>query len=66
MRPDQTNRNEIEREVEELEDAYAEAFVDNVDVRSLANVWDRIKTLRRHIEGRGNEVGGRSSSRQKF
>jgi hypothetical protein len=61
MHPDHFNID-INREVGELEDAYVDAFVDRVDARSLATVWDRIKSLRREIEGRGNGDNGRSPS----
>jgi hypothetical protein len=52
MNPGERNmkRENVEREVRELEDAYAEAFADEVDVRSLANMWDHIQELRREVD----------------
>jgi hypothetical protein len=65
MRPDQTtDRNQIVREVQKLENAYAEAFADGADERSLTAVWDKIKSLRKGIEGRENRDDGRSLSRK--
>ena len=65
MRPGQsTDRNHIVKEVQELENAYAEAFANGADERSLTKVWDRIRTLRREMGGRESEDDGRSASRQ--
>jgi hypothetical protein len=61
MHPDHLNID-INREVEKLEDAYVDAFVDRVDAKSLATVWDRIKSLRQEIEGRRNGDNARCPS----
>jgi hypothetical protein len=66
MQTDYRN-NQIEdpvREVQELEDAYAEAFADGVDEWSLTAVWNKIKSLRGVIEERRNGYDGRGVSRQ--
>jgi hypothetical protein len=57
-------KEDLVREVEELEDAYAEAFAEGVDEWSLTTVWDKIKSLRGAIEVRRNGDDGRSLSRQ--
>jgi len=40
------------REVQELEDSYAEALGDGADARSLSVLWERIQLLNREIENR--------------
>jgi hypothetical protein len=57
-------KEDLAGEVEELADAYAEAFGDGMDEWSLTTVWDKIKSLRGAIEVRRNGDDGRSSSRQ--
>jgi hypothetical protein len=66
MHPDHRNsqREYLAREIQELENKYAEAFADEADERSLTAVWDKIKSLRRRIESRENRDDGRSSLRQ--
>lgn len=40
---------ELVREVQQLEDAYAEAFSDEADIRTLSSLWERIKQLNKTI-----------------
>jgi hypothetical protein len=44
------NQLDFVREVEELEDSYAEALADGIDARSLSVIWQRIKMLKQEIE----------------
>ena len=43
-------REDIIHEVQELEDAYADALADEVDARSLSALWERIKMLKREVD----------------
>lgn len=55
MHPYQNNpRNEeLVREIQHLEDAYAEALGDEADIPTLSSLWERIKQLNKTIiEGR--------------
>jgi len=40
-----SSRQKLIEEIQELEDAYAEALSDNTDARTLSALWDRIKML---------------------
>jgi len=42
------------KEVQELEDSYAEALADEVDAQSLCCIWHRIKFLNRELDQREN------------
>jgi hypothetical protein len=37
------------QQVQELEDAYAQALADNMDAQGLSILWERIKALKRRI-----------------
>jgi len=41
--------SEMETEICDLEDAYAEALKDSVDTSTLNSIWIRIKALRKEI-----------------
>lgn len=51
MNPDLTilTKNYLIREVQELEDAYAEALGDETDAATLTALWNRIKMLNNRI-----------------
>ncbi len=51
MNPDRTNliKKYLTREVQELEDAYAEALGDGADAGTLTALWNRIKMLNNRI-----------------
>lgn len=40
------------REIQELEDSYAQALGDEADANTLSNLWHRIKLLNREMEQR--------------
>jgi hypothetical protein len=42
----------LQKELQELEDAYAECLADNVDLSTLRVLYLRIKALRREIDQR--------------
>lgn len=44
----------LEREIQELEDAYAECLADEVDQETLLLIWLRIKALKRELASRQN------------
>ena len=50
--PNET-KEDVRREVQELEDSYAEALGDGADAQSLSLLWERIKQLSREIEREG-------------
>jgi hypothetical protein len=51
MYPNQRNRptENLIREIQELEDAYAEALGDEADASTLSSLWQRIKMLNSEI-----------------
>jgi hypothetical protein len=40
------------KEIQELEDSYAEALADEADAQTLSALWNKIKVLNRQIEQR--------------
>ena len=44
------SQQDFVREIQELEDSYAEALADGLDARSLSSIWQRIKMLKHEIE----------------
>lgn len=60
----QMNRIEIEEECRELEDAYAEALMDNAGFDALTQIWRRIQDLKRGLEN--NRSTGRDVLRSGF
>lgn len=52
MYPDHQHRSceHLLREIQELEDSYAEALGDEADAHTLSNLWHRIKVLNREME----------------
>jgi hypothetical protein len=39
----------LEKELQELEDTYAECLCDNVDAKTLTMLWLRIKAIKRQL-----------------
>jgi hypothetical protein len=54
-------KEELVREIQELENAYVEAFADEADKTSLSWLWDRIKKVRREADETERSVGRRES-----
>lgn len=50
-------KEELVREIQELENAYVEAFADEADKTSLSRLWDRIKKVRREADEKERSVG---------
>ena len=51
------------KEVQELEDSYAEALADEVDAQSLSFIWYRIKILNRELNQREHRNNDRVRQR---
>ena len=45
----QRTKDWLEKELQDLEDAYAECLGDDVDEKTLANLWLRIKAIKREL-----------------
>lgn len=50
-------KEELVREIQELENAYAEAFADEANETGLSRLWDRIKKVRREADEKERSVG---------
>ena len=50
----ETSTDELIQEIENLEDSYAEALKDDIDVASLSGLWSHIKTLKKELHLRMN------------
>ena len=48
-------QEDLVREVQQLEDSYAEALADDTDARTLSVLWNRIKTLNNQIQEIGED-----------
>ncbi len=49
------SKDMIEREINELEDAYAQCLRDSVDAETLNLLWKKIKNLRKYIDRLGQK-----------
>lgn len=50
-------KEELVREIQELENAYVEAFADEADKASLSRLWDHIKNVRREADEKERSIG---------
>ena len=48
-------QEDLVREVQQLEDSYAEALADDTDARTLSVLWNRIKALNNQIQEIGED-----------